>query len=45
LVMEPHLPRCPVCKVGHLLTIEWQREAATAVAAAAHSQVPTWDSS
>jgi hypothetical protein len=44
-VMEPHLPLCPVCKVGHLLTIEWQREAATAVAAAAHSQVPTWDSS
>jgi hypothetical protein len=44
-VMEPHLPLCPVCKVGHLLTIEWQREAATAVAAATHSQVPTWDSS
>jgi hypothetical protein len=44
-VMGPHLPLCPVCKVGHLLTIEWQREAATAPAAAPHSQVPTWDSS
>jgi hypothetical protein len=42
---EPHLPLCPVCKVGHLLTIEWQREAVTALAAAAHSQAPTWDSS
>jgi hypothetical protein len=29
-MMEPHFPLCFVCKVGHLLTIEWQREAATA---------------
>ena len=43
--MEPRLPLCPVCKVGHLLTIEWQREAATAAAATPHSRVPTWDSS
>jgi hypothetical protein len=44
-VMEPRLPLCPVCKAGHLLTIEWQREAVTATAPAPHSQVPTWDSS
>jgi hypothetical protein len=42
-VMEPRLPLCPLCKVGHLLVIDWGRAATTA--AAPHRQVPAWDSS
>jgi len=41
---EPRPPLCPVCKVGHLSTIDWGFEATTA-GVAAPRQVPTLDSS
>jgi hypothetical protein len=42
-VVEPHLPLCPVCKVGHLHVIDWgHRPTATA---APYRQVPAMDSS
>lgn len=41
-VIEPHLPLCPVCKVGHLLVVDWGHRPAPVIA---YRQVPTLDSS
>jgi len=29
VVIEPRLPLCPICKVGHLLVIDWGRKPMT----------------
>jgi Putative transposase/Transposase zinc-binding domain len=45
ITIEPHLPPCPVCKVGHLIVIDWGHRPAIAAATAPHRQVPVSDSS
>jgi hypothetical protein len=45
ITAEPHLPLCPVCKLGHLLVIDWDHKPSIAAAAAPHCQVPVSDSS
>ena len=42
-VVEPHLPLCPVCKVGHLHVIDWVHR--PTAAATPYRQVPAMDSS
>jgi len=45
IVIEQRGPLCPVCKVGHLLVIDWGRGAAPAAATAPFRQVSPLDSS
>jgi len=43
IIMEPRLPLCPICKVGHLLVIDWGHR--PTAAAAAYREVSAFDSS
>jgi hypothetical protein len=45
IVIEPRAPLCPVCRVGHLMVIDWGSAAATAEARAPSRPVPPWDTS
>lgn len=45
ITTEPHLPLCPVCKVGHLLVIDWGHKPTVISAAVPHCQVPISNSS
>jgi putative transposase/transposase-like zinc-binding protein len=40
IVMEPHPPLCPICKVGHLHVIDTSRGPTTPAAATAYRQAP-----
>ena len=45
VILQPHLPLCPVCRVGHLYAIDWGHAPSQAPGVAPHRQIPAMDSS